>query len=241
MNIEEKIEKIKNLKTIITSFLDGKKEIELGVFFGVNVITEPNVFFDTKGGVIVIGDNVTIRAGAILRGPLLIGGYCKIGGEIEHSIFESYSNKQHYGYVGHSYIGSWVNMGGGTSIATLKNTYSKIKVKGIDTGEQFFGAILEDGVKTAVNSSIFCGKVIGAHSHIYGTVTEDIPAFVSHIRAGVMHELPFDVAEKAQIAMMKRRSLEYNDSIRKQMKELFESTQVDRDKVGVIKGKLSFK
>ncbi|MBP9715134.1 MAG: hypothetical protein KBD52_01420 [Candidatus Pacebacteria bacterium] len=241
MSIEEKIEKIKNLKTIVNSFLDGKKEIEPGVFFGISVVVEPNIFFDTKEGIIVIGDDVTIRAGSILRGPLLIGEHCKIGGEIDHSIFESYSNKQHYGYVGYSYIGSWVNIGGGTSIATLKNTYSNIKVKGIDTGEQFFGAIIEDGVKTAVNSSIFCGKVIGANSHIYGTVTEDVPPFVSHVRAGTMYELPLDVAEKAQIAMMKRRNLEYSDSSRQQMKEFFESTQIDRDKAGVKKGKLSFK
>jgi glucose-1-phosphate thymidylyltransferase len=240
MNIEEKLTKIKNLKAVVDSFLVGKKEIEPGVFFGNNVVTEPNIFFDTKAGKIVIGDNVTIRAGSILRGPLLIEDYCKIGGEIEHAVFEKYSNKQHYGYVGHSYIGSWVNIGGGTSIATLKNTYSTIKLEGKDTGEQFLGAILEDGVKTAVNSSIFCGKVIGAHSHIYGIVTEDVPSFTSHISSGKLFELPLEIAIRAQKGMMVRRNVEFTDEHERQMINLFHSTEDKRIKLGVKKEKLNF-
>lgn len=241
MNTKEKLEKLKNLKTLLESFLVGKEEKEQGVFLGKNVVLEPNIFFDTKGGKIVIGDNVTIRAGAVLRGPLLVGDNCKIGGEIEHSIFENYSNKQHYGYVGHSYIGAWVNIGGGTSIATLKNTYSTIKLEGEDTGEQFLGAIIEDGVKTSVNSSIFCGKVIGAHSHIYGTVTEDVPPFTSHVSNGNLFELPVDIAIRAAKAMMLRRNIEFTNDHEKQIRDLYQNTEDKRVKLGVKKDKLNFK
>ena len=241
LSTKEKLEKIKNLNTLVDSFLDGKKEVESGVFFGKDVVLEPNVFFDTKGGKIVIGDNVTIRAGAVLRGPLVIGDHCKIGGEIEHAVFENYSNKQHYGYVGHSYVGAWVNIGGGTSIATLKNTYSTIKLEGEDTGEQFLGAIIEDGVKTSVNSSIFCGKVIGAHSHIYGTVTEDVPPFVSHVATGKLFVLPIEIAIKAQRAMMTRRNLKLTEEEEKNIKDLFQATEEKRVKLGVKKDKLNFK
>jgi NDP-sugar pyrophosphorylase family protein len=241
MNSGEKLAKIKNLKVLVDSALVGKKEIEPGVFVGENIVVEPNIFFDTKGGKIVIGDNVTIRSGSVLRGPLLIGEHCKIGGEIEHTIFEKYSNKQHHGYVGHSYIGSWVNIGGGTSTATLKNTYSTIKLEGEDTGEQFLGAILEDGVKTAVNSSIFCGKVVGAHSHIYGTVVEDVPAFTSHVSTGRLFELPIEIAIRAQKAMMARRNIEFTNEYETEMKNLFQSTEEKRIKLGVKKDKLNFK
>ncbi len=240
MNTKEKLEKLKNLNTLVESLSSGKEEVEQGVFLGKNVVREPNIFFDTKPGKIVIGDNVIIRAGSVLRGPLLIGDNCKIGGEIEYSIFENYSNKQHYGYVGHSYIGAWVNIGGGTSIATLKNTYSTIKLEGEDTGEQFLGAIIEDGVKTSVNSSIFCGKVIGAHSHIYGTVTEDVPPFTSHVSTGNLFELPIEIAIKVAKAMMARRNKDFTDQDEKQMRDLFQNTQDKRIKLGVKKDKLNF-
>lgn len=232
-NYQEKLKKIKNLGKDLAKYT--------GVNLGRDVITEPNVFFDTSKGPIVIGNNSIIRAGAILRGPLLAGEHCKLGGEIEHVIFENFSNKQHYGYVGHSYIGSWVNIGGGTSIATLKNTYGTVKMRGIDTGEQFLGAIIGDYVKTAVNTSIFCGKIIGESAHLYGTVTEDVPAFTSHVNPGNMYELPLDVAKEAQRAMMTRRNKEFSDADNKLFDKLFAETAPEREKTGVRKEKLSFK
>ncbi len=241
MTIQDKLEKIKNIKKEASALAVGKKEIQAGVFLGENVSLEPNIFFDTQNGPIVIGNNVTLRAGSILRGPLVIGDHCKIGGEVEHAIFEKYSNKQHYGYVGHSYIGSWVNIGGGTSIATLKNTYSTVSMQGADTGEQFLGAILEEGVKTSVNSSIFCGKVIGSYSHVYGTVTEDVPPFTSHVAPGKLFELPIEIAVKGQKAMMARRGLEFTEEDNKKMEEIFETSKEDRIKKGVRKEKISFK
>lgn len=233
MNYIEKLNKIKSLKADLAKYE--------GVKLGQNVKTEPNVFFDTEHGPIVIGDNSIIRAGAILRGPILIGEHCKVGGEIEHSIFENYSNKQHYGYVGYSYIGSWVNIGGGTSIATLKNNYGTIKMAGVDTGEQFLGAILGDYVKTAINTSIFCGKIIGESAHLYGTVTEDVPAFTSHVSPGKMFELPLEIAKKIQQAMMQRRDREFKAEDSALFDKLFKETEEDRTKAGVTKEKLSFK
>ncbi len=233
MTTQQKVQKIINLGADLKEYK--------GVNLGKNVVTEPNVFFDTEHGPIVIGDESIIRAGAILRGPLLIGNNCKIGGEIEHSIMQSYSNKQHYGTIGHSYIGSWVNIGAGTSVSNLKNTYSNIKVAGKDTEQVFMGAIIGDYVKTAINTSIFCGKVIGESAHLYGIVTEDVPAFTSHVSVGNMYELPLDIAVKAQSAMMVRRSKEFSENDHKNFEKLFTDTAGDREKAGVKKGKLSFK
>lgn len=101
------------------------------VHLGKNVKTESNIVFDVRKGPIYIGDNTEIRAFSRIAGPTYIGkncliksgriqdcsigDVCKIGGEIEDSIFHGYSNKQHYGFIGHAYVGEWVNLGAGTS------------------------------------------------------------------------------------------------------------------------------
>ncbi|MEK7569472.1 MAG: hypothetical protein AAB500_01100 [Patescibacteria group bacterium] len=232
MDYKEKLEKIKNLAGELAKYK--------GVSLGERVKAEPNVFFDTENGPIVIGDDSIIRAGTVLRGPIWAGKNSRLGGEIEHSWIGNYTNKQHYGYLGHSYIGSWVNIGGGTSVSDLKNTYGAIKVKGEDTGQMKLGAIIGDYVKTAVNTSIFCGKVIGDSAHLYGMVTEDVPAFASHVSPGNMYELPIDLAIKIQKAMSARRNVEFTKADEEEMRKLFAETQAGRDKAGVKKEKLSF-
>ncbi len=261
-NIKEKINKVllirENLEKDMSWLAKGKKKFKKGIYFGKNVVIEPNVFFDTSEGEIIIDHETKIKAGSILRGPLYIGlhstvnslaeiscsrigDHCKIGGEVDHVFMQSYSNKQHYGYLGWSYVGSWVNIGGGTSIATLKNTYSNVKVGDIDTGSQFFGSIMGDYVKTAVNTSIFCGKIIGESAHLYGTVTEDVPAFTSHVRPGVFYEIPLEIAEKIQIAMTKRRNVKWTATDSKNFEKLHKDTESDRKLAKAQKGKFSFK
>ncbi|MEK7140454.1 MAG: hypothetical protein AAB815_01580, partial [Patescibacteria group bacterium] len=220
MNYKKKLQKIINLSTDLQKYE--------GVILGKNVKTEPNVFFDTEHGPIVVGDESVIKSGAVLRGPLLIGKNCKVGGEVEHSILGDYSNKAHYGFLGHSYIGSWVNIGAGTSISNLKNTYSAIKMAGVDTGQQFLGCVIGDYCKTAINTSIFCGKVIGESSHLYGMVTEDVPAFTSHVSSRKMFELPLEIAKRIQTAMMKRRGKEFAKEDSELFDKLFKETEEDR-------------
>lgn len=260
--IKKKINKVlkieENLKKDFSWLKKGKKKIQKGVYFGKNVIVEPNVFFDTSKGEIAIDDGTKIKTGAVLRGPLYIGinsvvnsfaeiscsrigDVCKVGGEVTNVFMKNYSNKQHYGFLGHSYVGSWVNIGAGTSISNMKNTYSNVKVGEVDTGSQFFGAIMGNYVKTAINTSIFCGKIIGESAHLYGTVTEDVPAFTSHISAGNFYELPLELAIKIQKAMSARRNVKFTEKDQKHFEKLFKETAGDRKKAKVKKGKLSFK
>jgi len=248
----------KNLEKDLIFLVKGKKKIKTGLYFGKNVKKEPNVFFDTSGGLILVDDNTVIKSNSVLRGPLLIGkncvinshahisssrigDVCKIGGEVENTIMQNYSNKQHYGYIGHSYIGSWVNIGGGTSIATLKNTYSKITMAGISTGLQFLGCVIGDYSKTAINTSIFCGKVIGVSSHLYGLVTEDVPSFVSYLGKGNVYELPLELAKKIQTTLAGRRGIKFNKKDSRLFDKLFAQTAGERKKLKVKKGKLKFK
>ena len=45
------------------------------------------------------------------------------------SIILGFSNKSHEGFMGHSYVGKWVNLGAGTTTSNLKNTYGEISVQ----------------------------------------------------------------------------------------------------------------
>ena len=154
-----------------------------GVFTAGQVVIHESVVTDTADGPIVIEDGSKILPFAYLRGPVYVGRDCrinehasikdavslshtvKVGGEVEGVVIESYSNKQHYGFLGHSYLGSWINLGAGTCNSDLKNTYGKVNVQypqgKIGTGMQFVGCAMGDYSKSAINTSIFTGKMIG--------------------------------------------------------------------------------
>jgi len=112
-----------------------------------------------------IGNGCAVRPHAWLHGGNALGPVCKVGGEVTGCILHSYVNKQHAGFLGHSLVGSWVNLGAGTCNSNLKNTYGRIRspLNGVrmDTGMQFLGAIIGDHVKLGINSSIPTGAVIG--------------------------------------------------------------------------------
>ncbi len=108
-----------------------------------------------------------------------VGAGCKVGGEVEATVIEPHSNKQHHGFLGHSWVGQWVNLGAGTSTSDLKNTYGMVRVyyRGarVETRMQFLGSIIGDFSKSAVNTSLFTGKIVGVSSMLYGTVTTNVP------------------------------------------------------------------
>jgi len=133
---------------------------------------EPYAVLDARQGPIYIAQGTIVRAGANLRGPLSIGPECRINGEVVASIFHGYSNKGHYGFIGHSYIGEWVNLGAGTTNSNLKNTYGTVKVelngKTIDSGQQFIGCFIGDHAKLGIGTLITTGAVIGIGANVFG-------------------------------------------------------------------------
>ncbi len=156
--------------------------------FGAGV--EPGVVFDTSAGPIVLESGVEVKSGTRLEGPLwagantrLLGGlmrhaaigpHCVVRGELAHTVFLGYANKAHDGFVGHSVIGRWVNLGAGTITSNLKNTYGPVRldVTGhrIETGLQFLGSLLGDHAKTAIGTLLSTGSVIGAGANVFDTV-----------------------------------------------------------------------
>lgn len=134
-------------------------------------------------GPCVIGKNSVVKIGAKIYEGTTIGPTCKVGGEIENSIVLGYSNKQHDGYLGHSYLGQWVNLGADTNTSDLKNDYSNVKVfpenEEIDTGSLFVGLLMGDHSKSAINTQFNTGTVVGVSSNIFdaGFPPKWIPSF----------------------------------------------------------------
>lgn len=115
------------------------------LYVGKGSKIEGSIFLDVREGPIYIGENVLIRPQVTIEGPVYIGEgsiiegakigkgtsigpVCRIGGEVEESIFHGYDNKHHEGYVGHSYVCEWVNFGAMTTTSNLKNTVLLQKV-----------------------------------------------------------------------------------------------------------------
>lgn len=226
-----------------------------GVFVGPKVDIGEYVLFETQSGPIVIEEGAKIGPYTLLRGPLYIGRKCKIlehaaikdqvslghttkiGGEVEASVVEPYSNKQHHGFLGHSYLGSWINLGAGTCNSDLKNTYGTVNMDyshgKVATGMQFLGCIMGDYSKTAINTGIFTGKVIGVCSMMYGFVTSNVPSFVNYARLfGQLATLPPEVMIATQSRMFSRRQVEQRDGDQRLIHDMYRITQAERDRFG---------
>ena len=190
----------------------------------------PGTVFDTSNGPVVFESNVRIRPFCFFRGPVHIGANskisehsvikdsvcishtCKMGGEIEGVQTEPWSNKQHFGFLGHSYVGSWINLGAGTCNSDLKNTYGTVNMlyghRKVSTGMQFVGCVMGDYSRTAINTSIYTGKIIGVGSTVYGMTPHNVPSFVNCAQSlnqyGV---LPPEVLVSIQQRMFGRRNV----------------------------------
>lgn len=173
------------------------------IHIGRGTVIQPGVLLDAEEGPIWIDNNVKIMGNSIIQGPCYIGPgsliqgcayiregtslgpVCKVGGEVEESIIQGYSNKQHYGFLGHSYIGEWVNCGAGLTNSDLKNTYGPVAVTidgetFIDTGHIFMGLIMGDHSKVGIGVYFPTGAVMGTASMV--AVGGYAPKFVPSLK-----------------------------------------------------------
>ncbi|MGH7461398.1 MAG: putative sugar nucleotidyl transferase [Longimicrobiales bacterium] len=165
---------------------------------GASVAIEPGVVLDFRSGPIRLDDGVEVRAftrlagpSAIARNTALLGGsfssvsigpQCKVHGEMEATIVLGYSNKAHDGFLGHAYLGCWVNLGALTSNSDLKNNYGSVRLwtpaGEVDTGEMKVGCFLGDHVKTAIGCMLNTGTIVGTGSNLFGGMPEKhVPPF----------------------------------------------------------------
>lgn len=221
------------------------------IFTGENSIIGEGSVIDASDGPVFIRKNSEIGASTVIKGPTFIGENCfvkpgslldvvsagrvtKMSGEIEETIFQGYSNKQHFGFLGHSYIGEWVNLGAGTTNSDLKNNYSKVRVKYVDkeisTGMQFLGLIMGDHSKTAINTSFNTGTIVEPFCNIFGRTfpPKYLPPFSWW--GGEFAEYRLDKAIETAATVMERRNIKLDKNYEQMLRRLFENTASLREK-----------
>jgi UDP-N-acetylglucosamine diphosphorylase / glucose-1-phosphate thymidylyltransferase / UDP-N-acetylgalactosamine diphosphorylase / glucosamine-1-phosphate N-acetyltransferase / galactosamine-1-phosphate N-acetyltransferase len=173
----------------IAALQKGTVEREQNVFVEDGANVEPHVIFDTAAGPVLVRRGATIQAFTRVVGPCVIGmesvvgmdkisgcsigEVCRVHGELSATIFLGHSNKAHDGFLGHSYLGRWVNLGAGTITSNLKNTYGTVQLwtpaGEHDSGLQFLGTMFGDHAKTGIGTSLNTGTIVGAGANIYGS------------------------------------------------------------------------
>jgi len=223
------------------------------IYIGEGSKIKPGVVIDAEEGPVFIDREVTVFPNAVIEGPCYIGRaskiktgakiyentsigpVCKIGGEVEESIVHSYSNKQHDGFLGHAYLGQWVNLGADTNNSDLKNNYSNVRVfindEPVDSGSMFVGLTMGDHSKSAINTMFNTGTVVGLCANIFGAGFPEkyIPSFTWGFGSGMSTyrlEKSFEVAAK----VMKRRNIDFTEADKKLLSKIFELTSEERKK-----------
>lgn len=199
------------------------------IYVGRSCRIDPYVCLDTTNGPIVFGEGCVIKAFTNIEGPCYFGAgtlvnegkirpgcsfgpVCKLSGEVEHSIFQGYSNKHHDGFMGHAYLGEWVNIAAQTSNSDLRNDYRTISVcfphGKVDSGSPKIGSLIGDHVKTSIGCLINTGCVIGTGSMIIhsGLMTPPVtPDFCIYIKNELRDPGSIDgCIETARIAFSRR-------------------------------------
>ena len=209
------------------------------ILLGANI--EPGVTFDVRGGAVVIEQHAYVKGGTRLEGPLYVGPgtevlggpiawsavgpRCKVRGELSHTVFLGYANKVHDGFVGHSVIGRWANLGAGTITSNLKNTYGTVRldVAGtrFDTERQFLGSLIGDHVKTAIGTLLGTGTVVGAGANVFGI--ERPPRYLRPFAWGMGEEhMDRDGFLRVAERVMPRRDVPVDDAVRAMLTTLHE-------------------
>ncbi len=223
-------------EAMMDSTLDPRTHISnpAGLSVGAGCQVHPTAVLDASTGPIYLGEQVTIGPLAVIEGPAYvgtgsrvnahawlhggnsIGPVCKVGGELDSCVFQGYANKQHDGFLGHAYIGSWVNIGAGTINSDLKHTYGSVRVSlpvgEVESGQMFFGAILADHVKTGINTTIPTGATIGFGSMVAAgrILPKFVPSFTWLTDEGLTPGDPAKLLDTA-VKVMARRDVDMSD------------------------------
>lgn len=194
--------------------------------------------FNTSDGPIYLGKEAKVMEGSVVRGPFAlcdystlkvmakiygpttIGPHCKVGGEVNNSVFLGYSNKAHDGFLGQAVISEWCNLGADTNNSNLKNTYDIVKMwsypdqRFIKTGLQFCGLIMGDHSKCGINTMFNTGTVVGVNCNIFGAGYQKnlIPSFSWGGGATPRKHYPLPKNMQVADAVYQRRNIEFNQT-----------------------------
>jgi len=183
-------------------------------------------------GPFAMGEKAVLKMGAKIYGPTTLGPHCKVGGEVNNSVFFGYSSKAHDGFLGNSVIGEWCNLGADTNNSNLKNNYAEVKLWNYEmerfkkTGLQFCGLIMGDHSRCGINTMFNTGTVIGVSANIFGSgfPRNFVPSFSwGGVSGFQVYKLPkvFEVASK----VFERRKLDFDENEQNILTEVYDLTK----------------
>lgn len=221
------------------------------IFIHPSARIQPGVVLDASDGPLVIDESATVMANAVIQGPgyvgrgstvkiaakiyheTSIGPLCKVGGEVEATIFQGYSNKQHDGFLGHAIVGEWCNFGADTNNSDLKNNYSPVAMWSggamRDTGSLFVGLLMGDHSKTGINAMFNTGTVVGVACNLFGggMPPKVVPSFAWGSGSDLTEHRLADALVTAE-RVMARRKVVLSEAERRLLTHVFEATSEER-------------
>lgn len=212
---------------------------------------EPMVVADARQGPIVIDRDVVVTAftrlegpcflgpgtqvhGASIRGGTTIGPNCRIGGEVECCIVQGHSNKYHEGFLGHAYLGEWVNLGAGTHNSDLRNDYGEVTAtingEQVSTGLTKVGCFLGDHTKTGLGTLLNTGTNIGIFCNLLpgGLLPRYVPSFASWWKEVLTDRAELSALLHTAAEVMRRRGVDFTETHAALYRSLFEQTAAER-------------
>ena len=224
------------------------------VYIAPGATIHPMVVIDAANGPVYLDEGVEVHPFTRIEGPCYvgknsillgakcregnsIGPVCRIGGEIEESIIQGYSNKYHDGFLGHAYVGEWVNLGALTTNSDLKNDYSSVQVtldgkRPIDTGSTKVGSLIGDHTKTSIGTLLNTGSYVGAMALIMATgklLPKFIPSFAWFIEGVVTKGFGKRKLYQTAQTAMPRRGRQWTEAEQEMWDAIFELTAPVRD------------
>ena len=212
---------------------------------------DPFAVLDARGGPVWIGRDAVVLAHSVIEGPCVIGAgthvlggvvrrsslgpHCRVAGEVEESVWQGWANKRHHGFVGHSVVGEWVNLGALTTTSDLKNNYGPVRVwaGGLerDSGSNKVGSIVGDHVKTGIGTLLPTGCSIGTGSNLFGGgrfAPKRLPPFAWWDGERTVEHRLEAFLETAAVAMG-RRGIRLQDADATLLRALFTSSARERE------------
>ncbi|MBI1916145.1 MAG: hypothetical protein HYS12_15635 [Planctomycetes bacterium] len=215
---------------------------------------DPMVVVDTTNGPVVVDTEAVVTAftrlegpccigphsqilGAKVRGGTTLGPHCRVGGEVEASIVQGHSNKVHDGFLGHAYLGEWVNLGAGTSNSDLRNDYGDVTVtvagRRVATGRSKVGCFLGDHTKTGLGTllntctraGIFCNLLPGG-----GLLPKYVPSFCSVWNGALAENVELSALLETARKVMRRRGVELTSEHAELYQTLLSRTAIERQR-----------
>ncbi|MCS7015485.1 MAG: putative sugar nucleotidyl transferase [Gemmatales bacterium] len=222
------------------------------VYIHPSVTLEAPVVLNAQDGPIILDQDVKVHAFSRIEGPCYVGAKCvlygarvrrgttigpgcRIGGEVEASIFQGWANKYHDGFIGHSWIGEWVNIAAGVQISDLRHDYKTVPVcsrgQRQDSGLTKLGAFIGDHTKLGLGVLVNTGSLFGVFCSILpgpSYAPSYIPSFSRSVRGELRPERDVENCLETARRVMARRQQLLTPCLRDLYRYLYLRTNSDR-------------